>query len=42
MVVSKLKQVKGRKVYMESVTEDKNGTKLVTADALLMETRAKL
>lgn len=42
MVVSKLKQVQGRKVFVESVIEDENGKKLAEAHIILVEARAKL
>ncbi|KAH8751049.1 HotDog domain-containing protein, partial [Diaporthe sp. PMI_573] len=42
MVVSRLKRVQGRKVYVESVVEDENGEKLAKADTLFVETRAML
>lgn len=42
MVVSKLKGVSGRKVYVQSIVESEDGTKLAMADAIYAESRAKL
>lgn len=42
MVVSRLKRVQGRKVYVESVVEGEKGERLAKADALFVDTRAML
>lgn len=42
MVVSKLEGWDGRKVYVQSIIESEDGTKLVMADALYVESRARI